>query len=199
MSIMLTDHASTLRGHLLIATTGLRNSIFRRSVIFLCAHSPAVAMGLMINRRAIESTLTMLLPDEYPRPDTSDATEPTESIYSGGPAESERAFVLHSPDYIHGDRTMRIGHDFAMTTGNRILLDLIAERGPRRRLVALGYAGWGAGQLDSEMRENAWFTVAAEPDLVFGAPDETKWRGAIAAIGIDAGALSGLSAQHGHA
>ncbi|MEM8850148.1 MAG: YqgE/AlgH family protein [Pseudomonadota bacterium] len=193
---MLTDHAHTLRGHLLIATTGLRDSMFRRSVIFLCAHSPAGAMGLMINRPTQDVSWQTLLHNLRP---VLDARLADEQIYEGGPAEAQRGFVLHSPEYVDSQETLRIGDSFAMTTGDQILRDLTTGRGPNRRLVAMGYAGWGAGQLDSEMRENAWFTVAAEPDLVFGAPDEAKWRGAIAAIGIGSGALSGLSAQHGHA
>ncbi|MEM7641292.1 MAG: YqgE/AlgH family protein [Pseudomonadota bacterium] len=193
---MRTDHAHTLRGHLLIATTGLRDSMFRRSVVFLCAHSPAGAMGLMINRPTQDVSWQTLLPNLKPMINFRLENEP---IYEGGPAQTQRGFVLHSPEYIDGQETLRIGDGFAMTTGDRILRDMVSGRGPSRRLVAMGYAGWGAGQLDSELRENAWFTVAAKPDLVFGAPDDAKWRGAIAAIGIDSRALSGLSAQHGHA
>ncbi|MEM8824983.1 MAG: YqgE/AlgH family protein [Pseudomonadota bacterium] len=193
---MRTHSASSLRGHLLIATDSLRNSMFRRSVVFLCAHSPAGAMGLVINRPARDMTIEDLVPG-YERPT---GTPPlAEPIHAGGPAEVERSFVLHSCDYHDSEETLEVTPTFAMTATNRILRDLVAGRGPKRRLVALGYAGWGDGQLDAELRDNAWFTVAAEPDLVFAAADETKWRGAIAAIGIDPAALSGISTQHGHA
>ncbi|MEM7487533.1 MAG: YqgE/AlgH family protein [Pseudomonadota bacterium] len=186
----------SLRGHLLIATTGLRDSMFRRSVVFVCAHSPNGALGLMINRPAADATLTDLLPG-YTIP--AGTRPPTEPIYAGGPAEIERGFVLHSPDYDDGGETLRVDGDFAMTASKRVIRDLIAGRGPVLRLVTLGYAGWGPGQLDTEVRENSWLTVEATPALVFTDPGDDKWRDAIAAIGIDLSALPGLSAHHGHA
>jgi putative transcriptional regulator len=192
----LTVTSFSLRGRLLIATDAVEDPAFRRTVVFLCAHSPAGAMGLVVNRTANGLTLRRLMSDVDLLPRT---IVPSERIHAGGPAETERGFVLHSTEYSDGAETLGIDGAFALTATRRVLSDLSEGRGPKRRLIAMGYAGWGPGQLETELGENAWFTADADPDLVFGAPDGEKWRGAVQSIGIDGTAISGLSALHGHA
>jgi len=165
---------------------------FAKTVIYVCAHSEDGAMGLVVNR-AIESlTFPDLLEQLEIGPVDSDARI---NIQFGGPVESGRGFVLHSSDYLQ-DVTMVVDSDVALTATTDILKAIAVGDGPRQRLLALGYSGWGPGQLDSEIKRNGWLHVDADTELVFGLDLDGKWDRAIRKIGIDPRMLSG---EAGHA
>jgi putative transcriptional regulator len=181
-----------LTGHLLIAMPNMRDPRFARTVIYLCAHSADGAMGLVINRLVGSVTFPDLLTQLGI--DSGSAT-PEIRVHFGGPVESGRGFVLHSGEYLH-DSTLRIAEEMALTATVDILQDIAHGNGPRRSLLALGYAGWGPGQLDSEIQSNGWLHVAADENLVFDDSLDDKWERAIAKLGVDVSLLSG---DAGHA
>lgn len=181
----------SLQGKLLVAMPAMGDPRFARSVIFVCAHSGSEAMGLIVNRRAPGPTLPALLRQL----DIEAIDPPSLPIRIGGPVEHTRGFVLHSPDYSAGSATRRIPGGFALTATLDVLEDLARGAGPSRALLALGYAGWGPGQLEEELRDNAWLTCDAGPELVFADDDDAKWGRALRSIGIDPMHLSG-SAGH---
>jgi putative transcriptional regulator len=181
-----------LTGQLLIAMPNMRDPRFARTVIYLCAHSADGAMGLVINRLVGSVTFPDLL--KQLGIDSGSAT-PEIRVHFGGPVESGRGFVLHSGEYLH-DSTLRIADEMALTATIDILQDIAHGNGPRRSLLALGYAGWGPGQLDSEIQSNGWLHVAADENLVFDDSLDDKWERAIAKLGVDVSLLSG---DAGHA
>jgi putative transcriptional regulator len=181
-----------LTGQLLIAMPGMRDSRFARSVIYLCAHHPDGAMGLVINRLVGAITFPDLLAQlGIEPPKIKDEIR----VHFGGPVESGRGFVLHSGEY-HQDSSLKVDESVALTATVDILRDIAAGQGPRRRLLALGYAGWGPGQLDSEIQANGWLHVAPDENLVFDDGLDDKWERAIGKLGIDVSMLSG---DAGHA
>ena len=181
-----------LVGQLLVAMPGMQDPRFAKSVIYMCAHNAEGAMGLVVNR-----TLDALsFPDLLEQLEI-DATPFTKriNVHFGGPVETGRGFVLHSQDYVQ-DGSLVVDTGFALTATVDILKDIAAGNGPRRCMLALGYAGWGPGQLDSEIKANGWLSVAADADLVFDDTLDTKWERAMAKIGIDPRMLSDTA---GHA
>lgn len=188
----LNDKTPYLAGQLLIAMPGMRDPRFEKTVIYMCAHNADGAMGLVVNR-ALES---LSFPDllEQLGIETSGAGGKID-IHFGGPVESGRGFVLHSRDYLQ-DATMVVDHDVALTATVDILKAMAGGKGPMQSLLALGYSGWGPGQLDSEIMGNGWLSVPADNDLVFGAGLEDKWDRAMGKIGIDPRMLSD---EAGHA
>ena len=170
-----------LSGQMLIAMPGMTDPRFEKAVIYICAHNEDGAMGLVVNR-LIES---MTFPEMLKQLDI-EPTEPEDVIrvLLGGPVEQARGFVLHSPDYLQ-DASMVVDDDVALTATIDILRAIADGAGPRNRLLALGYAGWGPGQLDSEILHNGWLNVSADDDLVFGEDLDAKWERAMAKIGID--------------
>ena len=110
---------------------------------------------------------------------------PKRPVHFGGPVEHGRGFVLHSMDYAENDSTLQVNDAFGMTATLDVLEDMAAGQGPDRAILALGYAGWGPGQLEQELQQNGWLTVPGPDDLVFGMEDEAKWEGALALLGID--------------
>ena len=181
-----------LSGQLLIAMPGLQDPRFAKTVIFLCAHNADGAMGLVINREIDSISFPDLLEQLDIEP--SDDVELIK-VHFGGPVDSGRGFVLHSPDYVQ-DTTMVVDAEVALTATIDVLKAIAGGSGPRRRLLALGYAGWGPGQLDTEIKANGWLHVAADADLVFGADLEGKWQRAMGKLGIDPRMLSD---EAGHA
>ena len=176
-----------LDGKLLIAMPGMGDPRFTRSVIFMCAHSRDGAMGLMINKPATELSFAELLAQlEIDLPDTA----PCPPIYLGGPVEHGRGFVLHSTDYAVDGATMKVDDRFAMTATVDILRAIAGGSGPENALLALGYSGWGPGQLEGELQRNGWLTVDAEPELVFATPATARWDLAMGQLGIDPRLLS---------
>jgi putative transcriptional regulator len=183
---------STLTGQLLVAMPHMADSRFARTVVYLCAHSAEGAMGLVVNR-LIDSLSFHSLLDQLGLEANGEALEMP--VHFGGPVESSRGFVLHSADYIQ-DSTLVIDEDIALTATIDVLKAIASGAGPRQRVLALGYAGWGAGQLDAEIQANGWLMVPADHELVFGLDNQSKWQRAIAKIGVD---LSLLSSEAGHA
>ncbi len=183
----------SLTGQLLVAMPAMADPRFAKSVIYMCAHSSEGAMGLVVNRVFDALTFPALL--EQLGIDVPRGLEPPIHVLFGGPVETGRGFVLHSPDY-RRDGTLVVDDGVALTATIDILRAIASGKGPRRHLLALGYAGWGPGQLDSEFRANGWLSVDADDDLVFGANLETKWSRAMAKIGIDPRMLSDTA---GHA
>lgn len=181
-----------LTGQLLVAMPAMADPRFARSVIYVCAHNAEGAMGLVINRLVGSVTFPDLLRQLGIEPvKVSDEIR----VHFGGPVETGRGFVLHSDDYRH-DSTLTVARQMALTATIDILQDIAAGRGPRRSLLALGYAGWGPGQLDSEIQANGWLHVEADEALVFDDDLENKWERAIAKLGVDVSLLSG---DAGHA
>ncbi|MEM7073694.1 MAG: YqgE/AlgH family protein [Pseudomonadota bacterium] len=176
-----------LNGKLLVAMPGMGDPRFEKSVVFMCAHSDEGAMGLIVNRRADNLRLRDLF-DQLDIDTTREARDMP--VHFGGPVEHGRGFVLHDFGYHSAISTLDVNSDFAMTATLDILEDLAAGRGPVRNLVALGYAGWGPGQLESEIGQNAWLTVDADKAIVFDANDDGKWDAALAKLGISAVTLS---------
>ncbi len=187
-----TSDSPYLVGQLLVAMPGMPDPRFAKSVIYICAHNDDGAMGLVINQPLIDLTFPDLL-DQLNLKQTDPGAQI--SIQFGGPVEQGRGFVLHSPDYLH-ESTLVVDGEVALTGTVDILQAIADGSGPRARILALGYAGWGPGQLDHEILENGWLTVEADPGLVFETGLEQKWEGALTKLGID---LSLLSEEAGHA
>ena len=164
---------------------------FARTVIYICAHSDDGAMGLVINRLFEELSFQELL--EQVGLQDADLTNEI-PVHSGGPVESARGFVLHSAEFVH-DETMVVDEGVALTASVDILRAIAHGEGPRQSLLALGYSGWGPGQLENEIHGNGWLNAPADDDLLYGEPLETKWKRSIAKIGIDFSMLSGESGR----
>jgi putative transcriptional regulator len=184
---MSTRDANFLDGQLLIAMPGMGDLRFERSVIFLCAHSGEGAMGLIVNKPAPELSLADLLA-QLKIPATIDLKRAP--VHFGGPVEHGRGFVLHTSDYTVAESSLRVGPHFAMTATLDILQDMAKGGGPERAILALGYAGWGPGQLEGEIQASGWLTAPADPELVFGPNDSEKWEAALRSLSIDPRHLS---------
>jgi putative transcriptional regulator len=181
-----------LTGNLLIAMPQMRDPRFTRTVIYMCAHNADGAMGLVVNRKVGSVTFDDLLKQLSIGPNRrSDEIR----VHFGGPVETGRGFVLHSSDYVQ-DGTLVVDDTVALTATLDILKDIASGSGPRLSLLALGYAGWGPGQLDAEIQANGWLSVPADEALVFDADLDRKWERAIGKIGVD---FSMLSGEAGHA
>lgn len=182
-----------LEGKLLIAMPGMPDPRFEKSVIFMCAHSAKGAMGLIINK-PIEGLSFQELMEKFEIPVTiPDLATP---ILFGGPVNMGRGFVLHSSDYDHEEATLPITDDVSLTATTDILEAISQGRGPSRSLLALGYAGWSPGQIESEILANGWIHCDADAALIFDTQCDAKWETAIAKLGAD---ISGLSAEAGRA
>jgi putative transcriptional regulator len=192
--------AIKLEGQLLIAMPAMSDRRFQRSVVYMCAHSEEGAMGLIINQRANHISAPDLLerlgissrnPDDEIRSEVLSL-----SIQVGGPVETGRGFVLHSADYFSEDSTLAIEQGVCLTATIDILKAIAQGRGPTRALLALGYAGWSPGQLETEIQSNGWLSCPADPDLIFDEDLENKYSRALAKMGIE---LSHLVSDAGHA
>jgi putative transcriptional regulator len=188
-----------LDGQLLIAMPIMSDPRFARSVIYICAHSEDGAMGLVINQRASHISFPDLLSKLNIVPSSAEGISDCVrkmSIYVGGPVETGRGFVLHSSDYFVNDSTLPIEDGVCLTATIDILKAIAAGNGPHRSILALGYAGWSPGQLESEIQANGWLNCPADPDLIFAPDIESKYTRALAKIGIDP---SHLVSDAGHA
>ncbi|CAO3420355.1 YqgE/AlgH family protein [Azospirillum doebereinerae] len=188
----LTKSSESLTGQLLIAMPGMEDPRFQRTVIYVCAHSEDGAMGLVINRLFGSITFGDLLEQLE-----MDVTQPVNNlpVHYGGPVESGRGFVLHSTDYVR-DGTLVVNDEVALTATIDILRAISEDRGPRRNLLLLGYAGWGPGQLDAEFQANGWLNVPCDETLLFDTELDAKWERAIGKLGVSVSMLSG---EAGHA
>ncbi|MHA1179706.1 MAG: YqgE/AlgH family protein [Alphaproteobacteria bacterium] len=189
-----------LDGQLLIAMPLMTDRRFARSVVYLCAHSEDGAMGLIINQRAPHISFPDLLERLGIVPsDTGDGLSNEKlsmSIHVGGPVETGRGFVLHSSDYFADDSTLPIEDGVCLTATIDILKAIAAGKGPNKAMLALGYAGWSPGQLESEIQANGWLNCPADLGLIFNPDVESKYTRAFAKIGIDP---SHLVSDAGHA
>lgn len=183
---------TSLSGSLLVATPSIQESCFSRSVIYMCAHNHEGAMGVIINY----PVATVQLKEVFDQLDIDTGLElPDVPIHFGGPVESYRGFVLHSSDYPAQDSLF--AKDGIVVSASVNILQKIAEgQGPEKGMLMLGYAGWSAGQLESEIESGSWIVVPATKKLIFETDNETKWNVAVSTLGFDMGHFS---SQVGHA
>ena len=181
-----------LTGKFLVAMPAMGDPRFEKSVILICALSDEGAMGQIVNNPVEEVTFAGLLEHlNIPRAPTGRDI----AVHFGGPVERGRGFVLHSRDYRGGPATMKIEGGFGMTATLDVLEALARGEGPHRALLALGYSGWGPGQLESEIARNDWLTLDADAGLVFSEDDGAKWQAALKSMGINPLSLSGAAGR----
>jgi putative transcriptional regulator len=181
-----------LTGQLLIAMPAMSDPRFEYSVIYMCAHTDEGAMGIVLNRTLDQPSFDDLLKQLDVAP-----TPPARRIRlcSGGPVDNGRGFVLHTADWT-GDGSLHVNENVALTASLDVLKAIAEGGGPREGILALGYAGWGPGQLDAEIQQNAWLSAPADETIVFDPDADTKWRRALATLKVDPLLLSG---DAGHA
>lgn len=184
---------SFLEGKLLIALPGMGDERFAQTVIYMCAHSAKGAMGIVINKPIPGLSFLDLMKQLEIQ---TASNMPNFPVLYGGPVETGRGFVLHSEDYESADSTLPVSEEISLTATLDVLRAVAEGRGPKRALFALGYAGWGPGQVETEFRANGWLHCEADTNLVFATDPMSKWRAALARLGIDP---IGLSASVGSA
>ena len=187
-----------LDGHLIVAMPGMDDRRFERAVIYVCAHSAEGAMGIRINKTAPRLTFPDVLERLQLMP-AGDIRLPADAsslpVHRGDPVETGRGFVLHSANYVIDSSTLLVDDEVCLTATLETLKAIAAGRGPRKALLALGYAGWGPGQLESELRSNGWLHCRARPDLLFDSELDDKYDAALADIGIDSAMLSSFGGR----
>jgi putative transcriptional regulator len=189
-----------LDGQILVAMPTIRDDRFSRTVIYLCAHSSDGAMGIVINQPAPHIDFGDLLVQLEVIPDNKLIELPLRAgevkVLKGGPVETGRGFVLHSADFFIENSTLPIDNGICLTATLDILKAIARGQGPESAVLALGYAGWAPGQLESEIHANGWLNCDADPELVFSTRAELKYESALRKIGIDP---AKLSSEAGHA
>lgn len=181
-----------LVGKCLVAMPALEDSNFHRTVVYVCAHTAEGAMGLVVNRTIDQLSFDDILEQMNITP--SVATDQIR-VHFGGPVEAARGFVLHTADY-RDEGTLPVDSNISLTATAEVLKDIASGQGPRQSLMVLGYAGWGSGQLDTELKENAWLICQPDEDILFGTATRDKWMLAMDRMGID---MSRLVDTAGHA
>ncbi|WP_201861148.1 YqgE/AlgH family protein [Microvirga soli] len=188
-----------LDGQLLVAMPGMMDERFARAVIFICAHSAEGAMGIILNRPAANVTMPDLLVQLEIVPEVERIRLPQKvgnmQVLMGGPVETSRGFVLHSPDFHLTQSTLPIDDGICLTATIDILRAIAAGRGPENAVLALGYAGWGAGQLEMELQANGWLNTPADAEIVFNTAADVRYEMALRRIGIEPAMLS-MEAGH---
>jgi putative transcriptional regulator len=185
------EQTDNLTNHFLIAMPGMADPFFAKTVTYLCQHSAEGALGIIVNRPS-DLTLNDIMQQmniEVRQPGLGKM-----AIYFGGPVQPERGFVLHEP-LGRWDSTLHVSDSIALTTSRDILEAISIGEGPQKVLVALGYAGWGRGQLEREMAENAWLNAPADRSIIFDQPSAHRWKAAAELMGVD---ISLLTSQAGH-
>jgi putative transcriptional regulator len=177
----------SLTGRLLIATPSLEDPRFSRAIIYVCAHDEDHAMGVVVNRPANALTLPDMLKNLGIE---ATINVPPKPVLNGGPCDQERGFVLHTSDYFSEDATLMVGGGISLTATKDVLSAIANSQTPKRSVLALGYAGWSAGQLESEIHANAWIVGEGDHATVFGDNHDAKWARALGRLGIDPGLLS---------
>lgn len=183
--------ATPLAGQMLIALPALTDPHFARSVVLLCQHDRDGAMGVIVNR-ASEYTLGNVFGQMGI--ECGDALLPAQPVLAGGPVHPERGFVIHDGTGAW-DSSLAVAPDLHVTTSRDVLEAMARGEGPERAIVALGCAGWGAGQLESELAENSWLTAPSDSELLFGLPLEARWQAAAGRIGVDMLQMAGYSGR----
>lgn len=179
------------RGQFLIAMPSLRDPVFAQTITYVCEHTPAGAMGIIINH-----PLNLKLSELFHQLGLREDGKLSETaVLSGGPVQFERGFVLHTSEQ-QWETTLEITPEISLTASRDIIEAIAEDRGPEKALVALGYAGWGAGQLEAEIAANSWLTVPADNHIIFDTPVEQRWAAASRHLGID---LNLISSVAGHA
>jgi putative transcriptional regulator len=185
---------------MLVAMPGMQDDRFQRTVIYICAHSAEGAMGIVLNRPAPDVSFSELLVQLDILPAAGEIRLPVHTqrmkVLIGGPVETSRGFVLHTPDFFLDHSTLAIDEEVCLTATVDILRAIAKGEGPTSAVLALGYAGWSPGQLESEIQANGWLNCPADPGLIFEASLEHRYDLAIRKIGIDLGMLS---SEAGHA
>lgn len=184
--------SSTLTNHFLIAMPSLADPNFHHTVTYICAHNEEGAMGIIINRPLGLELSEILDQMELKTEDKKIAQTP---IYHGGPVQSDRGFVLHQP-LQQWDSSITVSNKIGVATSRDILKAIAEGKGPDNTFIALGYAGWGAGQLEREIRDNAWLSGPADLGIIFNMPNELRWSSAAALMGVD---IEKISGDIGHA
>jgi len=194
--------SANLTKQLLIAMPSMEDPNFSRTVTIICEHNQDGAMGIIVNQPTtlfVDELLSNLDENKTATKDAQDTsannTKRNEPVYAGGPVQIDRGFILHDSDK-QWESTHIIGNDLSLTTSEDILIAIARGKGPEHFLIALGYAGWGTGQLEQEISANAWLTVPYEADIIFDTPIDQRWQSAATKIGID---LHLISNQAGHA
>lgn len=177
----LNDSEVDFQGKLLLATPKMEDFRFEKGVILICSHSATGAMGIMINKPTVDLKFDDILSQL-----NIDARSPgvNPKIYFGGPVEYGRGFVIHSADYDVPDVSIKIREHYSVTASIEILRDMAEGKGPKDSLLALGYAGWGPGQLEDEIFSDSWLLCDPDNDLIFSLGSEFKWNGALKKIGV---------------
>ncbi len=184
--------AGYLEGQLLVATPGIQDSCFAKSVVYIFAHDDDGAMGVVINHIFDNLKYEEILKQFNI---VSASSHPILPVHFGGPIQSERGFVVHSRDYLRGV-PLKLTGELALSSSVEILQDIAKGEGPRDSILALGYAGWEAGQLEKEIEANSWLPIPASHELIFGKHHKSKWQAAAESVGVD---LNRFSLQSGHA
>ena len=176
----------SLTGSILVAMPHMKDPRFHQAVIFICGHDDKGAMGIVLNKLVEGLTLSQILTQMSLETQSLKQDIP---VHYGGPVETGRGFTLHSPDY-HHEASIQISKDVILTTNAEVLQVMAVEKKPKNKILALGYAGWGAGQLEKEMATNAWLQVPADLDLIFHTSPAKCWTKALGKLGISPGSLS---------
>ena len=179
--------SESLAGQLLIAMPQMMDPRFERTVIYMCVHNGEGAMGLVVNKLLESLTFSDMLAQLKIEPGSAVEDPP---VHFGGPVDSGRGFVLHTDDYEH-EGTLQVEDGLSLTSTVDVLKAISEGRGPRRSMLALGYAGWGAGQLETEIGANGWLHVPADESLLFDEDIDNKWALAVAKLGIEPATFSG--------
>ena len=187
-----TSTGDSLRNHFLLAMPSLTDAIFANSVTYLCEHNEHGAMGIVINQPLDLSVEEVL---EHLNLSAAGRLKQV-PVMAGGPVQMDRGFVLHRPGERSWESTLAVTDEICLTTSRDILVSLADDDGPEDCLVALGYAGWSAGQLEAEISENSWLTLPADSSIIFDTPCHLRMNAAAARLGVD---MNLLSAEAGHA
>ncbi len=183
----------SLAGKLIVAMPGMGDPRFEHAVIMMCLHSPEGAMGLIVNKPRLALTLGEVLGHLGIKPRAELAPR---IVMDGGPVKPDRGYVLHSEDFAaQGPATHDVAPGIRLTETREVLESLAGDSAPEQFVLALGSAGWGAGQLEDELRRNAWFVAEPEDAIIYGPAHEAKWNLAIAQLGFDPAQLTGSAGQ----
>lgn len=184
---------TSLRNHFLIAMPSMADVNFYRSVIYVCEHTPEGAMGIIVNL-----PLNIELGDVLKNLSIEASSEQIVHlpVLAGGPIQQDRGFVLHRPTVQKWQSSLKLNDQLSITTSKDILASIAHNDGPKDHLIALGYAGWSAGQLEKEFEENAWLCAPLSPEIIFEIPCEQRWRAAAAMLGVE---IDFMTKEVGHA
>jgi putative transcriptional regulator len=185
------EATANFTNHFLIAMPGLADPFFARTVTYLCQHNEDGALGIIVNRQS-ELTLSDIM--EQMEIEVREEAVGQIPVYFGGPVQPDRGFILHEPSRVWTS-TLKVSDSISLTTSRDILEAISQGEGPEKILVALGYAGWGKGQLEQEIVQNSWLNAPAEQSIIFNQPVGNRWKAAAGLMGVD---ISLLTAPAGH-